>query len=147
MAPFALLFASLPAAMVLRAPPPLPTPLAHASARVLSPRMLEAATEAQIQKLIDSSPVVLFMKGNKLFPQCGFSNTAVQILNSMNVPYEVCDVLENPAIREGIKEYSSWPTIPQCYVNGEFIGGCDLMIEMYQSGELQEMVERAAAEA
>ena len=89
--------------------------------------------------------VMLFMKGNKLFPQCGFSNTAVQILNSITQDFETFDVLADNDIREGIKQYSNWPTIPQCYIEGEFIGGCDLMIEMYQSGELQEMVEKAQA--
>jgi monothiol glutaredoxin len=92
--------------------------------------------------------VMLFMKGTKLFPQCGFSNTAVQILNAVtpNQAFETFDVLADNEIREGIKQYSNWPTIPQCYVDGEFIGGADLLIEMYQNGELQEMVEKAAAE-
>ena len=71
--------------------------------------------------------IMLFMKGNKNFPQCGFSNTAVQILNAMNVPYETYDVLSDQSVRDGIKEFSNWPTIPQCYIEGEFIGGCDLM--------------------
>ena len=88
---------------------------------------------------------MLFMKGNKLFPQCGFSNTAVRILQSITEDFETFDVLADNDIREGIKQYSNWPTIPQCYIEGEFIGGCDLMIEMYQSGELQEMVEKAQA--
>merc|ERR1719198_1766984 len=101
----------------------------------------------EIEKLITENKVFLFMKGNKLFPQCGFSNTAVQILNALNVPFETFDVLENQNVREGIKEFSNWPTIPQCYIEGEFIGGCDLLIEMYQNGELQEMAEKAAAEA
>ena len=89
--------------------------------------------------------VLLFMKGSKLFPQCGFSNTAVQILNAIDAPYETFDVLADFDVREGVKAYSNWPTIPQCYIDGEFIGGCDVMIEMYQSGELQEMVEKANA--
>ena len=79
---------------------------------------------------------MLFMKGNKLFPQCGFSNTAVMIMKSITEDFETFDVLSDNEIREGIKTYSNWPTIPQCYIDGEFIGGCDLMIEMYQSGEL-----------
>ena len=79
---------------------------------------------------------MLFMKGNKLFPQCGFSNTAVMIMKSITEDFETFDVLSDMEMREGIKKYSNWPTIPQCYIDGEFIGGCDLMIEMYQSGEL-----------
>ncbi len=78
-------------------------------------------------------------------PQCGFSNNVVQIINTLGVPYETVDVLEDFEIRQGIKEYSSWPTIPQVYINGEFVGGSDIMIELYQSGELQEMVEVALA--
>ena len=90
---------------------------------------------------------MLFMKGNKMFPQCGFSNTAVMILKSIPAAaeFETFDVLADNEIREGIKAYSNWPTIPQCYVDGEFIGGCDILIEMYQSGELQEVIEKAAA--
>ena len=88
---------------------------------------------------------MLFMKGNKLFPQCGFSNTAVMILKSITEDFETFDVLSDNEIREGIKAYSNWPTIPQCYIDGEFIGGCDLLIEMYQNGELQEMVEKSVA--
>ena len=88
---------------------------------------------------------MLFMKGNKMFPQCGFSNTAVMILKSITQDFETFDVLADNDIRERIKTYSNWPTIPQLYVNGEFLGGCDIMIEMYQEGELQEMAERAAA--
>lgn len=78
-------------------------------------------------------------------PQCGFSNNVVQILNMLGVPYQTFDVLSDSEIREGIKEYSSWPTIPQVYINGEFIGGSDIMIELYQKGELQQMVEVALA--
>jgi monothiol glutaredoxin len=85
------------------------------------------------------------MKGNKLFPQCGFSNTACRILDALNTPYETVNVLEDENIRNGIKIYSSWPTIPQLYVNGEFIGGSDIMIEMYQNGQLAEMIEVANA--
>lgn len=78
-------------------------------------------------------------------PQCGFSNNVVQILNVLGVPFETVDVLSDPEIRQGIKEYSSWPTIPQVYINGEFIGGSDILIELYQKGELQQMVEVALA--
>lgn len=85
------------------------------------------------------------MKGSKLMPMCGFSNNVVQILNTLGVPYETVDVLEDSDIRQGIKEYSNWPTIPQIYINGEFVGGSDIAIELYQSGELQQMVEVALA--
>ncbi len=78
-------------------------------------------------------------------PQCGFSNNVVQILNTLGVAYETVDILADPDIRQGIKEYSNWPTIPQVYINGEFVGGSDIMIEMYQNGELQQMVEVALA--
>lgn len=88
----------------------------------------------RIQTLVESHSVLLFMKGSKLFPQCGFSNTACQILNSYNIDFMTVDVLADEAIRQGVKVYSQWPTIPQLYVCGEFIGGSDIMIEMYQSG-------------
>lgn len=97
-------------------------------------------TNARIEQLVKSNKIVLFMKGTKLMPQCGFSNTVVNILNSLGVPYETFDVLEDPEVRQGIKEYSNWPTIPQLYVDGEFVGGCDIAIEMYQSNELQQML-------
>ena len=90
----------------------------------------------EIQKYIDSSEVLLFMKGTPLFPQCGFSARVVQILKHSGVPFASVNVLEDPEIRDGIKEFSNWPTIPQLYVKGEFIGGCDIVTEMYQSGEL-----------
>lgn len=99
----------------------------------------------KIDNLVAQNKILVFMKGNKLMPQCGFSNNVVQILNTLGVPYETVDVLEDFDIRQGIKEYSNWPTIPQVYVNGEFIGGSDVMIEMYNNGELQEMVEVALA--
>ncbi|EKQ68242.1 monothiol glutaredoxin, Grx4 family [Leptolyngbyaceae cyanobacterium JSC-12] len=102
-------------------------------------------TQARIDELIQSNKIMVFMKGNKLMPQCGFSNNVVQILNVLGVPYETVDVLADPEIRQGIKEYSNWPTIPQVYINGEFIGGSDIMIELYQKGELQQMVEVALA--
>ena len=89
--------------------------------------------------------VMLFMKGTKIFPQCGFSNMAVQILNAIGADFETCDVLSDDFIRQQIKVYSDWPTIPQLYVDGEFVGGSDIMLEMYQAGELQEMIEVAAA--
>lgn len=94
----------------------------------------------RIDTLVQQNKVLVFMKGNKLMPQCGFSNNVVQILNTLGVSFETVDVLEDMEIRQGIKEYSNWPTIPQVYVNGEFIGGSDVMIELYQKGELQEML-------
>jgi monothiol glutaredoxin len=106
--------------------------------------MTAPATE-RIDDLIKQNKIMVFMKGDKMMPQCGFSNQVVQILNILGVPYETMDVLADPDIRQGIKEYSSWPTIPQVYINGEFIGGCDVMTEMYQKGELQQMVEVALA--
>lgn len=103
-------------------------------------------TKARIQTLVDENPVLLFMKGSKIFPQCGFSNTAVQILDSYQIDFHTVDVLADEAIRQGVKDFSAWPTIPQLYVAGEFIGGSDIMIEMYQSGELGEMIEKAKAD-
>ena len=99
----------------------------------------------RIDRLLKENKVLVFMKGSKLMPMCGFSNNVVQILNILGVGYETVDVLEDTDIRQGIKEYSNWPTIPQVYVNGEFLGGSDILIELYQSGELQEMVEVALA--
>lgn len=99
----------------------------------------------RIEALINSHKIMVFMKGNKLMPQCGFSNNVVQILNMLGVPFETFDVLSDYDIRQGIKEYSNWPTIPQVYLNGEFLGGSDILIEMYQKGELQEMVTVALA--
>jgi monothiol glutaredoxin len=99
----------------------------------------------RIDDLVQNNKIMVFMKGNKLMPQCGFSNNVVQILNMLAVPYETFDVLEDYDIRQAIKDYSSWPTIPQVYINGEFIGGSDIMIELYQKGELQQMVEVALA--
>lgn len=93
-----------------------------------------------IQALVDKNPVMLFMKGDKQFPQCGFSARVVQILNHIGVEFETENVLENPAIRQGIKDFSQWPTIPQLYVKGEFIGGCDIVTDMYQSGELESLL-------
>ncbi|MBF2020826.1 MAG: Grx4 family monothiol glutaredoxin [Hydrococcus sp. C42_A2020_068] len=99
----------------------------------------------RIEQIVNSHKIVVFMKGSKLMPQCGFSNNVVQILNVLGVPYETVDVLQDADLRQGIKDYSNWPTIPQIYINGEFIGGSDIAIELYQSGELQQMVEVALA--
>jgi monothiol glutaredoxin len=101
--------------------------------------------DSRIQDLITKNKVLVFMKGTKLMPQCGFSNNVVQILNMLGVSYETVDVLSDPEIRQGIKDYSNWPTIPQVYVNGEFIGGSDILIDLYQKGELQEKIEVAIA--
>lgn len=101
--------------------------------------------QQRIEKLVQQNKIMVFMKGTKLMPQCGFSNNVVQILNMLAVPYETLDVLSDAEIRQGIKEYSSWPTIPQVYINGEFVGGSDILIELYQKGELQQMAEVALA--
>ena len=100
-------------------------------------------TQQRIDDLVKNSPVLLFMKGTASFPQCGFSGRAVQILKACGVDpksLKTVNVLEDPEIRQGIKEYSQWPTIPQLYVKGEFIGGSDIMMEMYESGELQQVL-------
>ena len=106
---------------------------------------MDDSTRSRIEALIASSPIFVFMKGSKLMPQCGFSNNVVQILHSLGVSFETFDVLSDMEIRQGIKEFSNWPTIPQVYLNGEFLGGSDIMIEMYNSGELRETVTVALA--
>lgn len=106
---------------------------------------MDSQLHQRIEELIASSPVYVFMKGNKLMPQCGFSNNVVQILQSLGIPFETFDVLSDPEIRQGIKAYSDWPTIPQVYVKGEFIGGSDILIEMFNSGELREKISLALA--
>ena len=95
----------------------------------------------RIQSDVSSNKVMLFMKGNAMFPQCGFSARVVQILTHLGVPFQTANVLEDPSLREGIKQYSNWPTIPQLYVDGEFVGGCDIITEMYQSGELETLMK------
>ena len=94
----------------------------------------------RIDALVKNNDVVLFMKGTALFPQCGFSSRAVAILDHLGVTFETVDVLQDQEIRQGIKEYSDWPTIPQLYVKGEFVGGSDIMMEMFENGELQQLV-------
>jgi monothiol glutaredoxin len=106
---------------------------------------MSTPVQEKIDALVKQNKVILFMKGSKLMPQCGFSNNAVQIFNSLGVPFETFDVLSDPEVRQGIKEYSNWPTIPQVFINGEFIGGSDILIELYQKGELQELLEVALA--
>ncbi|MDQ8757724.1 Grx4 family monothiol glutaredoxin [Sphingosinicella sp. LHD-64] len=100
--------------------------------------MSDAST--RIDEIVKSNDIVLFMKGTALFPQCGFSSRAVAILDHLGVAFETVDVLQDAEIRQGIKDYSDWPTIPQLYVKGEFVGGSDIMMEMFQAGELQELV-------
>ena len=102
---------------------------------------MDSQTKERIQTLIQSSPIFVFMKGTKLMPQCGFSNNVVQILNALGMSFETFDVLSDMEIRQGIKDYSEWPTIPQIYLKGEFMGGSDILIEMYNNGELKEKLE------
>jgi len=96
----------------------------------------------RIEEVVKNNDIVLFMKGTPLFPQCGFSSRAIAILDHMAVKYETVDVLQDPEIRAGIKEYSDWPTVPQLYVKGEFLGGSDIMMEMFEAGELQALVDQ-----
>ncbi|OYU34228.1 Grx4 family monothiol glutaredoxin [Novosphingobium sp. PASSN1] len=100
-------------------------------------------THDRIESLVTGNDIVLFMKGTPLFPQCGFSSTAVAILERVGVTFQGVDVLADPEIRQGVKEYSDWPTVPQLYIKGEFVGGSDIMMEMYQAGELTAMIEAA----
>nr|XP_023922661.1 monothiol glutaredoxin-S7, chloroplastic-like [Quercus suber]POE97697.1 monothiol glutaredoxin-s7, chloroplastic [Quercus suber] len=116
------------------------------STRLASIRCFSVLTpelKTTLDKVVTSHKVVLFMKGTKDFPQCGFSNTVVQILRSFNVPFETINILENEILRQGLKQYSNWPTFPQLYIEGEFFGGCDITVEAYQSGQLQEILEKA----
>ena len=101
----------------------------------------------QIQAAISGNKVLIFMKGNRNFPMCGFSAATVQIFEEMGVPFETVDVLLDEEVRQAIKTYSSWPTIPQVYVDGKFVGGCDIVRELYESGELQTLIESALAES
>jgi len=103
--------------------------------------MIESAISQRIKQDIDDNDVVLYMKGTPVFPQCGFSASVVQILTHMNVKFKGIDVLTDPALRQGVKEFSDWPTIPQLYVKGEFVGGCDIIREMFDSGELKTEME------
>jgi len=95
----------------------------------------------RIEATVKADDVVLFMKGTPVFPQCGFSATVVQILNHLGAPFQSYDVLQDPELRQGIKDYSEWPTIPQLYVKGEFVGGCDILREMFETGELGQFLE------
>jgi monothiol glutaredoxin len=99
--------------------------------------------QARIKETVSTNPVVLYMKGNPKFPQCGFSNLATQILDACQAKYISVDVLQDQEVREGIKQFANWPTIPQLYINGEFVGGSDIMRAMYENGELQTMLDAA----
>ena len=100
----------------------------------------DSGATARIDEIVKANPVTLFMKGTALFPQCGFSSRAIAILDRLGADYHTVDVLQDQEIRQGIKAYSDWPTIPQLYVHGEFVGGSDIMMEMYEAGELQTLV-------
>jgi monothiol glutaredoxin len=99
----------------------------------------------RIDEIVRDNDIVLFMKGTELFPQCGFSSRAVAILEHLEVPFKTVDVLQDPDIRQGVKEYSDWPTIPQLYVKGQFVGGSDIMMEMFENGELKQLVGAPAS--
>jgi monothiol glutaredoxin len=101
---------------------------------------MDSELKQKIQGMIDSQRVVLFMKGNKLFPQCGFSAKVVQILKETGTEFKDVNVLADPSVRDGIKQYSDWPTIPQLYVAGQFVGGCDIVTELFEKGELQQLL-------
>ena len=105
------------------------------------------SVETRIEREIRDNPVMLYMKGTAQFPQCGFSARVVQILSHVGVPFATANVLEAPELRDGVKRFSNWPTIPQLYVRGEFVGGCDIVTEMFQSGELQDLLKKAEAPA
>ncbi len=100
----------------------------------------------QIESALKNNRIMIFMKGTPSFPQCGFSAATVQIFEQLGVPFGSADVLSDPELREAIKRYSNWPTIPQVYINGKFVGGCDIVRELYESGELEPMVKAAVAE-
>jgi monothiol glutaredoxin len=100
-------------------------------------------TNERIRQAIESNKILIYMKGTPSFPMCGFSAATVEVFNELGVPYETVDVLKDPEIREGIKRYSNWPTIPQVYINGRFIGGCDIVREMHANGELEPLVREA----
>ena len=117
---------------------PAAFPLPNAKGKLMS----EQAVHDWIRKVVASNDVVLFMKGTKDFPQCGFSSQVAQILSHMGVSYRDVDVLQDMGIREGIKSFSQWPTIPQLYVKGEFVGGCDIIREMFETGELNELLSQ-----
>ena len=108
---------------------------------------MDNPTFERIKQEISENDVVVFMKGTPVFPQCGFSATVVQVLTHLGVRFKGIDVLQDPGLRQGIKDFTSWPTIPQLYVKGEFVGGCDIIREMFQSGELQQLLDEKGVEA
>ena len=108
---------------------------------------MDDAISKRIKDEIESGDVVLFMKGSPVFPQCGFSATVVQVLSHLGVMFKSVDVLQDPGIRQGVKDFSNWPTIPQLYVKGEFVGGCDIVREMFQTGELQDLLQTKGIES
>ena len=108
--------------------------------------MSENPVLARIKQEVEETPVVLFMKGTPMFPQCGFSAAVVQALSNLGVKFKGIDVLTDPSLREGVKQYANWPTIPQLYVKGEFVGGCDIVREMYETGELRQLFEEKAVD-
>jgi monothiol glutaredoxin len=103
--------------------------------------------KTRIDALVKTNEIMLFMKGTPLFPQCGFSSRAISILDHLGAPYETVDVLADAEVRQGVKAYSDWPTVPQLYVRGEFVGGSDIMMEMFESGELKQLVDAAPSAA
>jgi monothiol glutaredoxin len=106
---------------------------------------MEDAIRERIQALVDAHPIVLFMKGSKHFPQCGFSAAVVEVLKRSGAEFQTVNVLEDPDVRQGIKDFASWPTIPQLYVRGEFVGGCDIVRDLFEAGELQAILDGASA--
>jgi monothiol glutaredoxin len=108
--------------------------------------MSDTSVRDQIAKTVNDNDVVLYMKGTPTFPQCGFSSTVVQVFDYLGVDYSAVNVLEDPAIRQGIKDFNNWPTIPQVFVKGEFIGGCDIVREMFETGELRTMLSNKGIE-
>ena len=106
-----------------------------------------ASALERIQSAITGNKIMIFMKGNRNFPQCGFSAATIAVFDQLGAPYETADVLSDPEVRDQIKAYSSWPTIPQVYIDGKFVGGCDIVRELYESGELQQLVNGSAASA
>ncbi|KAI0700137.1 glutaredoxin [Cerioporus squamosus] len=130
----------------LRAPVRVPATALASPSLAFTRRYISQEARAKIQQAVSSTPVVLFMKGTPDAPQCGFSRAAVQVLDIHGVPAEkmkTFDVLEDSELRQSIKEFSDWPTIPQLYVNGEFVGGCDILLNMHQSGELDELLVKS----
>lgn len=103
------------------------------------------AIQARIEEQVKKNKIILYMKGTPSFPMCGFSAATIQVLDSYNVAYESVNVLDDPAIRDGVKRYSNWPTVPQLYINGEFVGGCDIVREMHAKGELEPLFRAAQA--